>query len=72
VLESAARSAAEDDWLRKQIEKAASQIASAVEEDALKPFSTEAFYESVETLKQFADLRSKLVLEQVEDARKRR
>ncbi len=72
VLESAARSAAEDDWLRKQVEKAAAQIASAVEEDALKPFSTEAFYESVEILKQFAQLRSKLVLEQVEEARKRR
>jgi spore coat protein H len=72
VLESAARSAAEDDWLRKQIEKAAAQIASAVEDDPQKPFSTEAFYESVEILKQFAQLRSKLVLEQVEEARKRR
>jgi len=72
VLESAARSAAEDDWLRKQIEKAAAQIGSAVEDDTQKPFSTEAFYESVEILKQFAQLRSKLVLEQVEEARKRR
>ena len=72
MLESAARSAAEDDWLRKQIEKAAEQIASAVEEDTLKPFSTEAFYESVEILKEFAKQRSKLVLEQVKEARKRR
>jgi hypothetical protein len=72
VLESAAGSAAEDEWLEKQVEKAAAQIGAAVEEDSLKPFSTEAFYESVETLKQFAQLRSKLVLEQVEAARKRR
>jgi spore coat protein CotH len=72
VLESAARSAAEDDWLRREIEKAAAQIASAVEDDALRPFSTEDFYKSVEMLKEFAKVRSKLVLEQVKEDRKRR
>ena len=43
-----------------------------MEADTRKPFSTDAFYESVEFLKQFAQLRSKLVLEQVAAARGRR
>ena len=37
-------------------------VAPSVEEDTRKPFSTEAFYESVEVMKEFARLRSKLVL----------
>jgi spore coat protein CotH len=85
VLESAARSAAEDTelldpsgkvtvigWLEAQVGRLAEQVAATVEQDSRKPFSTEAFYESVEILKQFAQQRSKFVLDQVADARKRR
>jgi len=72
VLESAARSAAEDGWLEAEVGRLAEQVAATVEQDTRKPFSTEAFFESVEVLKQFAQQRSKFVLEQVADARKRR
>ena len=72
VLESAARSAAEDGWLEAQVVRAAELVAATVEEDTRKPFSTEAFYESVEFMKQFARQRSKLVLEQIAAARDRR
>jgi spore coat protein CotH len=72
VLEAAARSAAEDDWLETEVIRVAELVAPAVEEDTRKPFSTEAFYESVEYMKEFARLRSKLVLQQVAEARRRR
>jgi len=72
VLESAARSAAEDGWLEAEVGRLAEQVAATVEQDTRKPFSTEAFFESVEILKQFAQQRSKFVLDQVADARKRR
>ena len=72
VLESAARSAAEDDWLESEVERLAEQITATVEQDTRKPFSTDAYFESVEFLKQFARQRSKFVLDQVRDARRRR
>ena len=72
VLESAARSAAEDGWLEAEVGRLAEQIAETVAQDTRKPFSTDAFFESVEFLKQFAQQRSKLVLEQVADARRHR
>jgi spore coat protein CotH len=72
VLESAARSAAEDGWLEAEVVRAAEQVAATVEEDTRKPFSTEAFYESVEVMKEFARVRSILVLRQVAEARRRR
>ena len=62
VLEAAARSAVEDDWLEAEVMRVAELVAPAVEEDTRKPFSTEAFYESVEFMKEFARLRSKFVL----------
>ena len=42
--------------------RVAELVAPAVEQDTRKPFSTEAFYESVEFMKEFAKQRSKLVL----------
>jgi spore coat protein CotH len=72
VLESAARSAAEDGWLEAEVARAADLVAATVQEDPLKPFSTEAFFESVEVLKQFARQRPTLVLEQVAAIRARR
>ncbi len=72
VLESAARSAAEDGWLEAEVGRLAEQIAATVEQDTRKPFSTEAFFESVEFLKEFAQKRSKFVLDQVAEARRRR
>lgn len=72
VLESAARSAVEDHWLEAEVERLAEQITATVEQDTRKPFSTDAYFESVEFLKQFARQRSKFVLGQVRDARRRR
>ena len=72
VLESAASSAAEDGWLEAEVARLAEQVAATVAADTRKPFSTDAFFESVEFLKQFAQQRSKLVLEQVAAARGRR
>jgi spore coat protein CotH len=72
VLESAARSAAEDGWLEAEVGRAAEQITATVEQDTRKPFTTDEFFEAVEHLKKFAEKRSKLVLEQVDAARRRR
>jgi hypothetical protein len=72
VLESAARSAAEDRWLETEVERLTEQIAATVAQDTRKPFSTDAFFESVEFLKQFAQQRSTFVLDQVREARRRR
>ena len=72
VLEAAARSALEDGWLEAEVMRVAELVAPAVEEDTRKPFSTEAFYESVAFMKEFAQLRSKLVLQQVAAARRAR
>lgn len=72
VLEMAARSAAEDDWLEAEVVRAAELVSATVEEDNRKPFSTEAFFESVEVMRQFARQRSKLVLEQIAAFRARR
>jgi spore coat protein H len=72
ALEAAARSAAEEDWLEAEITRAAELISGTVEEDNRKQFSTEEFLAQVEWLKQFARLRSRLVLEQLAAARGRR
>jgi spore coat protein CotH len=69
VLESAARSAAEDGWLEAEVTRIADLVAASVQEDTRKPFSTEAFFESVEFMKAFARERSAFVLEEVAKAR---
>lgn len=72
VLESAARSAAEDGWLEAEVARAAELITATVEQDTRKPFSTEEFVASVEALQRFAQKRSKFVLDAVAAARQRR
>lgn len=72
VLEMAARSAAEDEWLETEVARMAELIAATVEQDSRKPFSTEEFDDSVEAMKRFAQKRSKFVLDAVTEARRRR
>jgi spore coat protein CotH len=72
VLESAARSTAEDGWLEAEVVRAAELITGTVEDDSRKPFSTEEFVASVEALQRFAQKRSKFVLDAVAAARQRR
>ncbi len=63
VLEMAARSAVEDEWLETEVKRMAELIAETVEQDSRKPFSTEEFVASVEDMKRFAQKRSKFVLD---------
>jgi spore coat protein CotH len=70
TLEAAARSASEDSWLENEIGRIANLVAVAVEQDTRKPFSTEAFFESVESLKDFARRRPAFVTEEVAAARR--
>jgi spore coat protein CotH len=72
VLETAARSAVEDNWLDAEIVRSAELVTSTVQEDTRKSFSTEAFFESIEMMRDFARRRSTYVLEQVRLARARR
>jgi spore coat protein CotH len=78
VLESAADSSEESaskdtpGWLESEIDRIAALVAPSVEEDQRKPFSTDAFYESVVVMKEFARLRPRLVRQQIKDARGRR
>ncbi len=69
TVESAARVASEDNWLESEITRITDLIAPAVEADTRKPFSTEAFFESVEFLKEFARSRPEIVRGQIADAR---
>ena len=69
TIESAARVAAEDNWLESEITRITDLISAAVEADTRKPFSTDAFFESVESLKEFARRRPEIVRQQIVDAR---
>ena len=75
VLEESARVAADAEregdagWLEVEIVRAADLIAEAVREDTRKSFSTDAFFESIEMLRDFARRRPLYVLEQVRLAR---
>jgi spore coat protein CotH len=69
TIESAAQVASEDNWLESEITRITDLISAAVETDTRKPFSTEAFFESVEILKEFARRRPEIVRQQVADAR---
>lgn len=69
VLESCARSAAEDSWMETEITRAAALVADAVREDRLKPFSSEAFDEAVGLLQAFARTRSNFVLRELDRLR---
>ena len=72
VLEAAAASSTEDGWLESEIDRIAALVAPSVEQDERKPFSTDAFYESVVVMKEFARLRPTLVRQQIKEARARR
>ena len=78
VLESAADSSEESaskdapGWLESEIDRIAALVAPSVEEDQRKSFSTEAFYESVVTMREFARLRPTLVRQQISEIRGRR
>jgi spore coat protein CotH len=70
VLEQCARAAAEDDWLEREITRAASLVAPHVRADVRKPFSSEEFDQAVALLQEFARSRSTFVLKEVENARR--
>ncbi len=78
VLESAAASSEESaskdapGWLESEIDRIAALVAPSVEEDQRKSFSTEAFYESVVTMREFARQRPTLVRQQISEIRGRR
>ena len=78
VLEEAARSAAEVEqdgdpgWMEAEILRATELISGTVRDDQRKPFSTDAFFESVEILRDFARRRPAYVREQVRLARSSR
>ena len=59
-------------WLESEIDRIAALVAPSVEEDQRKSFSTEAFYESVVTMREFARLRPTLVRQQISEIRGRR
>jgi spore coat protein CotH len=65
VLEAAAQSASSDNWMEAEIVRIAALVAASVEEDSRKPFSTAAFYESVEIMRQFARQRPGIVRDQI-------
>ncbi len=69
TIESAARVASEENWLESEIARITDLISAAVEADTRKPFSTDAFFESVEFLKEFARRRPEIVRQQIVDAR---
>jgi spore coat protein H len=69
TIEAAARVASEDNWLESEITRITDLIDTAVETDTRKPFSTEAFFESVEFMKEFARSRPEIVRQQIADAR---
>lgn len=69
VLERCARSAAEGRWLETEIVRAASLIRDEVYRDPAKPFSNDAFEESVAFMVEFARRRPLFVLEEVARAR---
>jgi spore coat protein CotH len=65
VLELSCVMAYEDSWLETEIVRLSELIAPAVESDTRKPFSTEAFYESLEFLRDFARRRPAIVRDQI-------
>jgi spore coat protein CotH len=70
VLEQCARAAAEDDWLEREITRAAALVAPHVRADVRKPFSNEDFDQAVVLLQEFARARSSFVLREVDNARR--
>ena len=69
VLERCALAAAEDDWLEREITRAAALVAPHVRADVRKPFSSEEFDQAVIALQQFARERPSFVLKEVQKIR---
>jgi spore coat protein H len=69
VLEECARAAADGGWLAGQIDRLAALADAPVREDTFKQYSTDAFLEAVDRLRQFAVHRSGFVLQEVSRAR---
>jgi spore coat protein CotH len=69
VLERCALAAAEDDWLEREIMRAAALVAPHVRADVRKPFSSEEFEQAVALLQEFARARSPFVLKEVQAVR---
>jgi hypothetical protein len=69
VLERCASAAAEDDWLEREITRAAALVAPHVRADPRKPFSNEEFDAAVILLQQFARERSSFVRKEVQKIR---
>jgi spore coat protein CotH len=69
VLERCAIAAAEDDWLEREIMRAATLVAPHVRADVRKRFSNDEFDEAVILLQQFAKERPSFVLKEVQKIR---
>jgi spore coat protein CotH len=69
VLEQCARSARDDDWLVREVERLAALAAEPAAEDTLKQFTTELFEDTVDQLRGFATGRPEFVLQEVARAR---
>ena len=69
VLERCASLAAEDDWLEREITRAAALVAPHVRTDPRKPFSNEEFDAAVIDLQRFAKQRPSFVLKEVQRIR---
>ena len=69
VLERCALAAAEDDWLEREITRAAALVAPHVRADVRKRFSNDEFDQAVIALQQFARERPSFVLKEVQKIR---
>ena len=65
VLEAAAQASTADNWMETEIVRVGDLVARAVEDDSRKSFTTEAFYESVDVMRQFARQRPGIVRDQI-------
>lgn len=69
VLERCALAAAEEQWLEREIARAAALVAPHVRADVRKPFTSEEFDQAVALLQEFARARSPFVLKEVRSIR---
>jgi len=65
TLRRACDLAAEENWLENEIVRLAALVEPAVTQDTRKPFTTEAFFESIDVLRDFARRRPTIVREQI-------
>ena len=69
VLERCAAAAAEEEWLEREILRAAALVAPHVRTDTRKPFSSEEFDQAVILLQEFARTRPSFVMKEVQKMR---